>query len=315
MKQKLYQLLMVEHRAMLEGCYRQVFFADGGTPPIKTFDDYLSDFYLYLLEAKPKHVKDGVEGYYLKQVRDEKALPEWLRQTFRHFLLDEYDILHEMQEALREYRQQLAAYRPDQPLDLTLMHVAFSMAWFNQHENEQDRYLFFRSAFKHFSGFYAWPDTELDDHEVATVLGLTYDNLRQRTSRLCDKVRRLVTTLTDASIATLNHDSLDVAHSIYADPDPDIEAILSNLLERAERDLPQHDALVALRQSKRQSAVVLQAIIECKHSYAMPENIEMSESLAMPEFDMAQPCMASFRSEPVNPEPRIVSLFKQFIGL
>ena len=65
---------MVEYRALLDTCYRQVFFADGATAPIKTFDDCLSDFYLYLLEAKPKRVSPDIEGYYLQQVKDEKAL-------------------------------------------------------------------------------------------------------------------------------------------------------------------------------------------------------------------------------------------------
>ena len=119
MKQRIYDLLMVTYRGLLKNCYQQVFFQDSGLSAIKTFDDYLSDFYLYLYEAKPKYVNDDVKGYYFQQIRDEKATPAWLRQTFRHFLLEENKILTEMREALAEYRLQLAAAKTGQPLDKT----------------------------------------------------------------------------------------------------------------------------------------------------------------------------------------------------
>lgn len=230
MKQRIYDLLMVTYRGLLKNCYQQVFFQDSGLSAIKTFDDYLSDFYLYLYEAKPKYVNDDVKGYYLQQIRDEKATPAWLRQTFRHFLLEENKILTEMREALAEYRLQLAAAKTGQPLDITLMHVGFAIAWFNQHESCEDRYLFFRSAYKHFMGFYSWPDEDLNDKDVASVLGITAGTLRTRTSRLCAKVKRLVNELNDALIATLNKQSLDIAREIYAEPDPDMESILEELL-------------------------------------------------------------------------------------
>lgn len=299
MKQKLYNLLMVEHRALLDACYRQVFFQDSATSAIKTFDDYLSDFYLYLLKAKPKRVSGEVDGYYLTQVKDEMALPEWLRKTFRRFLLEEHKILSEMQEALSEYRQQLASQHLEQPLDLTLMHVAFSLAWFNQHEMEQDRYLFFRSAYKHFSGFYAWPDDDLDDNDVAMVLEITPGALRTRTSRLCAKVRRLVNELNDAMIASLDRRSLDIAHSIFAEPDPDIESILEDLLDKAERDLPQYDKIVKLRRDKRRSLHAFDKVIDV-----------LSEQTCAPICMEASPCVTSFR-----PSNRIVSMFKDLIGL
>ncbi|MBP5703967.1 MAG: hypothetical protein J6X12_04610, partial [Paludibacteraceae bacterium] len=192
MKQKIYNLLMVNYRGLLESCYRQVFFTDSTEPAVKTFDDYLSDFYLYLYEAKPKHVQGDVRGYYLQQIRDEKATPEWLRTTFRHFLLEENKILREMQETLAEYRQQLATSLNSKTIDYTLMHVGFAIAWFNQHETSEDKYLFFRSAYKHFKGFYSWPSNDLDDKDVAMILGIEQGTLRTRTSRLCMKVKKLV---------------------------------------------------------------------------------------------------------------------------
>lgn len=294
---------MVEHRALLDACYRQVFFQDFQTQAIKTFEDCLMDFYIYLIEAKPKRVSGKVEGYYLTQIRDEKAFPAWLRQTFHRFLLDEYKILCEMQEALSEYRNQMAALRRDQPLDITLMHVAFSLAWFNQHETEQDRYLFFRSAYKHFSGFYSWPDDDLDDNDVAMILEITPGTLRTRTSRLCAKVRRLVTEINDAMITSLDRRSLDIAHGIFAEPDPDIEAILEELLDKAERDLPQYEKIVTLRRDKRRS---LRAFEKMEDSMVC----DMLAPSCAPVSMGTVPC-----DSPYSPSSRIVSMFKDLIGL
>ena len=251
MKQKIYNLLMVDHRGLLESCYRQVFFTDSVIPAVKTFDDYLSDFYLYLYEAKPKHVQGDVRGYYLQQIRDEKAIPGWLRTTFKHFLLEENKIMREMQETLAEYRQQISTSLNSHPIDLTLMHVGFAIAWFYQHETSEDKYLFFRNAYKHYKGFYSWPDDELDDKEVAKILGIEYGNLRTRTSRLWMKVKKLVNELNDAYIATLNKRSLEIAKEIYETDNPDIESILETLLGEAEKELPQYENIVKLRKEKR----------------------------------------------------------------
>lgn len=328
MKQRLYRLLMVEHRALLDACYRSVFYTDGAIMPIKTFDDCLSDFYLYLLEAKPKRVGDDVEGYYLQQVKDEKALPEWLRQTFRRFLLHEHEILVELQSALAEYRLQLANQRLGEHIDITLMHVSFALAWFNQHESETDRYLFFRSAYKHFSGFYEWPDDDLNDADVSRILGLSPGNLRTRTSRLTAKVRRLVYELNDAAIATLNSTSLDIAHSIYRDADPDIEDILRGLLDKAERQLPQYAEIVSLRKSKRRpilSTGLINSLYRSEEEDAClsPRIVEESCKPCVccepsPYYKPCEPCESSFfdfDNEPIRTENRIVRLFKEFIGL
>ncbi|MCQ2188503.1 MAG: hypothetical protein MJZ00_01110 [Paludibacteraceae bacterium] len=262
MKQKIYNLLMVAHRGLLENCYKQVFFSDSEIPAIKTFDDYLSDFYLYLYEAKPKRIEDDVQGYYLQQVQDGKAMPGWLRTTFRRFLLEENMIMREMQESLAEYRQELATSINSRPIDLTLMHVGFAIAWFNQHETSDDKYLFFRSAYKHFKGFYSWPDDDLDDKEVAMLLGIQPGALRTRTSRLCAKVKNLVDKLSDADIASLNRQSLDIVKEIYETPNPDIEAILERLLGDAERELPQYEQFVELRKEKRKSKTPFEKVKE-----------------------------------------------------
>ena len=300
MKQKIYNLLMVTHRGLLENTYQQVFFSDSGLSAVKTFDDYLTDFYLYLYEAKPKYVSDDIKGYYLQQIKDEKATPAWLRQTFRRFLLEENRILTEMRDALAEYRRQLASAGSGSQLDITLMHVGFAIAWFDQHESSEDRYLFFRSAYKHFMGFYSWPDDDLDDRDVANILGINPGALRTRTSRLCAKVKRLVGELNDALIASLNRQSLDIAKEIYAEAEPDMEAILEELLGKAERDLDQYDQIVEMRKEKRNSLRTFEKLESaCRAEMSLPCScFEMDERSCMPEIGS-----------------RVVRMFKELIGM
>ena len=300
MKQKIYNLLMVTHRGLLENTYQQVFFSDSGLLAVKTFDDYLTDFYLYLYEAKPKYVNNDIKGYYLQQIKDEKATPAWLRQTFKRFLLEENRILTEMRDALAEYRRQLASAGSGSKLDITLMHVGFAIAWFDQHESSEDRYLFFRSAYKHFMGFYSWPDDDLDDRDVANILGINPGALRTRTSRLCAKVKRLVGELNDALIASLNRQSLDIAKEIYAEDEPDMEAILERLLDKAERDLDQYDQVVKLRKEKRNSIRTFEKLESaCMAEMSMPCScFEMDERSCMPEMGN-----------------RVVRMFKELIGV
>lgn len=300
MKQKIYNILMVTHRGLLENTYQQVFFSDSGLSAVKTFDDYLTDFYLYLYEAKPKYVSDDIKGYYLQQIKDEKATPAWLRQTFKRFLLEENRILTEMRDALAEYRRQLASAGSGSQLDITLMHVGFAIAWFDQHESSEDRYLFFRSAYKHFMGFYSWPDDDLDDRDVANILGINPGALRTRTSRLCAKVKRLVGELNDALIASLNRQSLDIAKEIYAEAEPDMEAILEELLGKAERDLDQYDQIVELRKEKRNSLRTFEKLESaCMAEMSLPCScFEMDERSCMPEIGS-----------------RVVRMFKELIGM
>ncbi len=308
MKQKIYELLMKTHRGLLAKTYQQVFYNDCGLSAIKTFEDYLADFYIYLYEAKPKYISDDVKGYYLQQIRDEKATPAWLRQTFKRFLLEENKILTEMCEALAEYRKQLSSVKSWHAPDITLMHVGFAIAWFNQHESSEDRYLFFRSAYKHFIGFYSWPADDLDDKDVSNILGITPGALRTRTSRLCDKVKRLVNELSDALIAALNKKSMETAREIYADLNPDMESILERLLGESERDLDQYEQIVALRKEKQ---------LSCRAF----ENLDS----IMPD-SMCSPCFYSistgeeeyeefiFKEIPVQSN-RIVRMFKELIRM
>ncbi len=205
-----------------------------------------------------------------------------------------------MRDALAEYRRQLASAGSGRQLDITLMHVGFAIAWFDQHESSEDRYLFFRSAYKHFMGFYSWPDDDLDDRDVANILGINPGALRTRTSRLCAKVKRLVGELNDALIASLNRQSLDIAKEIYDEAEPDMEAILEELLGKAERDLDQYDQIVEMRKEKRNSL----------------RTFEKLESACMAEMSMLCPCF-DMDERSCMPEigSRVVRMFKELIGM
>lgn len=307
MKQQLYRLLMVEHRDKLEACYRRVFGTNAPVRVVKTLDDCLSDFYLYLLTAKPKSVQEATEGYYLQQVKDPDALPGWLYSTFHHFLLDEHKVLVRMQEAIDEYRLAVASARSGESTEITLTHVAFAIAWFNQHESAVNRYLLFRSAYKHFSGFYVWPDHELSDAEVATLLGMSPGALRTRTSRQNEELKRLVTVVNNALISSLDNRSLMVARSICVDPDPDIADVLEQLMGQAESELPQYDEILALRASRRQPVDLCLGLLP-------DEEAERSILHDVVPHAGLMACMSTLPPEQVLAS-RIVRQFKAFVGM
>ena len=149
-------------------------------------------------------------------------------------------------------------------------------------------------------GFYAWPDDDLDDRDVANILGINPGALRTRTSRLCAKVKRLVGELNDALIASLNRQSLDIAKEIYAEDEPDMEAILERLLDKAERELDQYDQVVKLRKEKRNSIRTFKKLESaCMAEMSMPCScFEMDERSCMPEMGN-----------------RVVRMFKELIGV
>lgn len=327
MRQRIFVLLFT-YQEMLEGCYKQVFGPDTDLPAIKSFKDYFADFYLHLLKGKPKFVDEDVEGYYILQIKDEKAIAAWLRKTFKNFLLDEQKVLKEMQDALKEYKKLLLTHRSEQPLDITIMHVAFALAWFNQHESEVDRYLFYRGAYKHFNGFYYWPPRELKDDQVAEALGITEGALRTRTSRLCEKVRRLVHEMNDTMISTLDCSALKIAKGIYENEGNAIESILKELLNDAEHALPQYEKLCEMREENKKDRTMYSSVGEIGQvegydssvpSLSVLHEIEIKKSTAR-DFDYLSnlgdsDILCSAITEPVIPYNRVVQKFKKLVGL
>ena len=313
---------MIEYRGVLESCYRNLFYSDSDFWAIKTFEDYLNDFYLYLYEAKSKYVDGDVKGFYLLQIREEKAMPAWLKQTFRRFLLEENKILVEMRDGLAEYSKQQNTLNKSDDIDITLMHVAFALAWFNQHESVTDRYIFFRNAYKHFMGFYTWPEWELDDKEVAEILGISHGTLRTRSSRLCLKVKKLVSgvsNVSDSLIAKLNKSALELAHRIYADTDPDISGILMQLLRQAEEELPMYKDIIALQEQNAQSLRHSKKHIAPKNIHsvftsALREETQMERDIVYEDEYVSDNAKVYTTINQLETN-RIVLLFKELIGM
>lgn len=154
-------------------------------------------------------------------------------------------------------------------------------------------------------GFYSWPDEDLNDKDVASVLGITAGTLRTRTSRLCAKVKRLVNELNDALISTLNKQSLDIAREIYAEPDPDMESILEELLGQSERDLEQYDKILALRQEKRLSI----------RTFEKFESACFAEEMCIPSAPCLSYDVLSSESHTQLQSKRIIRMFKDLIGM
>ena len=139
---------------------------------------------------------------------------------------------------------------------------------------------------------------------MASVLGITAGTLRTRTSRLCAKVKRLVNELNDALISTLNKQSLDIAREIYAEPDPDMESILEELLGQSERNLEQYDKILALRHEKRLS---IRTFEKFEASFA--------EEMCIPSAPCLSYDVLSSESHAQLQSKRIIRMFKDFIGM
>ncbi len=134
----------------------------------------------------------------------------------------------------------------------------------------------------------------------AIGFGINPGALRTRTSRLCANVKRLVCELNDALIASLNRQSLDIAKEIYDEAEPDIEAILEELLDKAERELDQYDQIVELRKEKRNSIRTFENLMyPCMAEMSTPGScFDMDERSCMPEMGN-----------------HIVRMFKELIGM
>ncbi len=256
----LYYLLTVALRKDLFNAFNQVFFVDGRfAESYKTFEDYLSDFYMYLYLGHPQRVSKDVRFYYLLRIGDPNSVKSWMYSTFKHFLHDEQETLSKLQNALEQYKQRLVTMGSGRNLGITMMHIAFAIAQFNQNETELDRYIFFRKLYREYADSDEWED-ELTDREAAEVLGMKDNAFRTRSSRLVKKVKTEIRNITNAKIATLDKASLDLARKIYNVQDNDIEEIVKDLFEAAEKELPQYQEIQDIKLSK-ESTLLRNAVI------------------------------------------------------
>ena len=95
----LWYFLSVRLHDKLQLCYNQCS-DDVHVDAFKTFDDYLSDFYIYLYEGHPDYVAGPTQYYYLQTITDNTKVDAWMQRCFKQFIGSERRALVKLDEAL-----------------------------------------------------------------------------------------------------------------------------------------------------------------------------------------------------------------------
>ena len=242
----LWYMLSVRFQENLQMCYLQL--SKDVTNDIKTFDDYLTDFYLYLYEGHPDYVTGPTQFHYLKTITDNTRIDSWMQKCFRQFISNERRALEKLTKALPAYVvEQKYQHLKDPQIELT--RIAFSLAWFNQFEPELNRYIFFRSMKKKVTKSFSRSE-ELSDEETAQALGMNYATYRSASSRCCKEVQRLMTEMKKEDFAKLDANSLLLVDRICNIDENTLDSIVDSLMTGAERQLPQYGDLLEARLRK-----------------------------------------------------------------
>ena len=242
----LWYMLSVRFQENLQMCYLQL--SKDVTNDIKTFDDYLTDFYLYLYEGHPDYVTGPTQFHYLKTISDNTRIDSWMQKCFRQFISNERRALEKLTKALPAYVvEQKYQHLKDPQIELT--RIAFSLAWFNQFEPVLNRYIFFRSMKKKVTKSFNRRE-ELSDEETAQALGMNYATYRSASSRCCKEVQRLMTEMKKEDFAKLDANSLLLVDRICNIDERTLDSIVDSLMTGAERQLPQYADLVEARMRK-----------------------------------------------------------------
>lgn len=246
-QQALWYLLNVRLHDVLKIKYQELCPAESQEES-KTFEDYLSDFYLYLFEGMPCGKSDQVRYYYLTTVSDNTKLSSWVQRTFRYFLDHERRALSSLEKVLPEYVQE-QKFQAKQESRIDMVRIAYSIAWLNQFETPVNRYIFFRGISHQVLEDYS-RIADPDDREVSKILGITYGNYRTKSSRLCEKVRSLIKSISREEIGKLDANSLSLVDELCGNkihlPD-----IIAGLLDRSESQLPEYETILSRRSSKQ----------------------------------------------------------------
>lgn len=257
----LWYLLSVRLKDNLRLCYDQST-SESEAETFKTFDDYLTDFYIYLYEGHPDYVNHPTQFHYLQTIQDNTKIDPWVQRCFKMFLSNERRALSKLAEALPAYIQEMKAEQLRDPA-IELTRIAFSLAWYNQFESVEDRYIFFRSMKKKVVKSFRL-DAELNDQETAQALGMKYATFRSRVSRCCKEVQRLMTEMTQADIAKLDANSLLLVDRISNINEDTLVEIIDSLVAGAERQLPQYNDILEARvlKEEKQNAVFEERLSE-----------------------------------------------------
>ena len=247
----LWYMLSVRFQENLQMCYLQL--SKDVTNDIKMFDDYLTDFYLYLYEGHPDYVTGPTQFHYLKTITDNTRIDSWMQKCFRQFISNERRALEKLTKALPAYVvEQKYQHLKDPQIELT--RIAFSLAWFNQFEPVLNRYIFFRSMKKKVTKSFNRRE-ELSDEETAQALGMNYAAYRSKSSRCCKEVQRLMTEMKKEDFAKLDANSLLLVDRICNIDENTLDSIVDSLMTGAERQLPQYADLLEARLRKEEEHI------------------------------------------------------------
>ena len=275
----LWYMLSVRFQENLQMCYLQL--SKDVTNDIKTFDDYLTDFYLYLYEGHPDYVTGPTQFHYLKTITDNTRIDSWMQKCFRQFISNERRALEKLTKALPAYVvEQKYEHLKDPQIELT--RIAFSLAWFNQFEPVLNRYIFFRSMKKKVTKSFNRRE-ELSDEEIAQALGMNYATYRSASSRCCKEVQRLMTEMKKEDFAKLDANSLLLVDRICNIDERTLDSIVDSLMTGAERQLPQYADLMEARLRKGYGPVF--------------QSIPVSEESLDMDLDILEDRQASVSSE------------------
>jgi DNA-directed RNA polymerase specialized sigma24 family protein len=319
----LWYFLSVRLHDKLQLCYNQCS-DDVHVDAFKTFDDYLSDFFIYLYEGHPDYVAGPTQFHYLQTITDNTKVDAWMQHSFKQFIGNERRALMKLYKALPAYLQEQKYQHLNEP-QVELTRIAFSLAWYNQFGSIEDRYIFFRSMKKKVTKSFNLSD-ELSDEETAQALGMKYTTFRSRVSRCCKEVQRLMTEMNRDEIAKLDANNLLLVDSICRVNEDTLDGIVDSLVTAAERQLPQYDNLLEARIKKQeeQQRIVLEDAcyreLEYGSKFELEKPIrESKRSFHIPKFEipfakkMARSIEEAQQARKKSFIENFVSSFKSFI--
>ncbi len=290
----LWYLLSERLREKLQLCYNQCT-SETGMADYKTFDDYLTDFYIYLYEGHPDYVTHPTQFHYLQTISDNTKVESWMQRSFKLFLKNERRALDKLTEALPAYIQEQKYDHLNEP-QIELTRIAFCLAWYNQHESVEDRYIFFRSMKKKVVKSYDRSE-ELSDEETATALGKKYASYRSQASRCCAEVKRLMTEMTHQDIVKLDANSLLLVNRISNVDEDTLDDIINSLVVSAERQLPQYRNILDIRDMKRLQKQIEERVLYEKLEARLESQLPEEEgSASTPASSIRHSRIPSFKS-------------------
>lgn len=181
----LWYLLSQRMREKLQLCFVQVLGEKGELP--RFFEDYLSDFFIYLYEYKPKSDPVETHFYSLKSLQDNTSLSYHLQTIFKRYLLAELEELDKIQKATPSIKDE-ARFENMKDANIDMLRLSWAVVRVCQEATDRNRYILLRSISSK-----VLEDRMIvgipTDEEVAGILGMTYGAYRTQSSRLFQVVR------------------------------------------------------------------------------------------------------------------------------